>query len=359
MNTTVGNSRSILRSHRLIFGLLVVWALCMTSCGGNSKNPASSQNEPTSLISPTPSSVDPDTALFTIVVNRDIKMKAYFPFMDSVVRHYDSLVAYDLTEHLLVRANPWIIDTLSSYDYDLRMPKGQFIADQNEEVMLKNGDTILVPNDTVAAQLQNDFQHTILDVNIPEYKLRIFQGDTVLHTFSVRVGRNEEKFLGMAGRIVSLRTPIGEGEIVRIEKNPTYMNPVDGEKYFATHRDDGKLTKLPQIPFLEPSINGQRPGSLIHPTTNPHTLGKAYSNGCVGTRESAAWVIYYYAPVGTKVRFRYDLDMVDEAGDTLVFKDIYHLQKGHKSKKNIEEQPTYFACWIDTLADGSVVHICR
>lgn len=135
----------------------------------------------------------------------------------------------------------------------------------------------------------------------------------------------------MAGREISLRTPIGEGEIVRIEKNPTFINPSNNHRYYATRRDDGMYTKLPLIPWLEPSIGGVRPGALIHPTTNPETLGKAYSNGCVGTPEGAAWRIYYYAPLGTKVRFRYDLDIVTEAGDTLHLEDIYNLKgKSHK-----------------------------
>jgi hypothetical protein len=299
--------------------------------------------------------INADTPLFAIVVNRDIQMKRYFPFMDSVVLAYDSLVAYTLTEHLLVRCNPWIIDTLQSYDYDLRMPKGQFIKDQKEEVMLRKGDTLFVPNDSAAAKMLRLFAQTTIDVNIPEFKLRIMEGDTAKYVFPVRVGRDEEKFLGMAGRVASLRTPNGEGSIVRIEKNPLYMNPVDGQRYYATHRDDGKLTQLPQIPFLEPEINGQRPGSLIHPTTNPHSLGKAYSNGCVGTSEHAAWVVYYHAPVGTKVRFRYDLKVMDEKGDTLELKNVYKLK--FPLKKSQAFQP--LLCRMDTLSDGSVVHVCK
>jgi len=80
---------------------------------------------------------------------------------------------------------------------------------------------------------------------------------------------------------------------------------------------------LPQIPFLETEINGMRNGQLIHPTTNPITLEKAYSNGCIGTKEADAWVIYYYAPVGTKIAIRYDLNIKDSMGKKIVLKDIY------------------------------------
>ena len=81
---------------------------------------------------------------------------------------------------------------------------------------------------------------------------------------------------------------------------------------------------MPQIPFIETEINGIRNGQLIHPTTNPITLEKAYSNGCIGTKEADAWVIYYYAPIGTKIRIRYDINVKNSMGKKIVLKDIYN-----------------------------------
>jgi len=142
----------------------------------------------------------------------------------------------------------------------------------------------------------------------------------------VRVGRNEKKYLKMAGRVVDLKTKTGKGRIVNHVVNPDYYNPVNGYQYFVTKRDDKKVTKLPQIPFIVTEINGVRNGQLIHPTTNPVTLGKSYSNGCIGTKEGDAWAIYYYAPIGTKIRIRYDLDVKDAKGEKLELKDIYNLK---------------------------------
>jgi L,D-transpeptidase ErfK/SrfK len=139
------------------------------------------------------------------------------------------------------------------------------------------------------------------------------------------VGKNKRRYLETAGRIVDLRTPVGTGKIVRIERDPYFVDPVSGERFFTTRRDDGRRTLMPQIPWLEPEINGLRYGTLIHPTTNPSTLGKAYSNGCVGTPEAAAWVVYYHAPLGTEVRFRYDREVTDERGNTVFLEDIYQL----------------------------------
>jgi L,D-transpeptidase ErfK/SrfK len=157
--------------------------------------------------------------------------------------------------------------------------------------------------------------------------MRILVYGEAKYTFPVRVGRYEKRYLAMAGREVSIRTPIGEGEIVRIARDPLFINPVDNKRYYGTTRDDKVRTELPLIPWLEPSIDGRRQGSLIHPTTNEATLGKPYSNGCVGTPEGAGWLVYYYAPLGTKVNFRYDLKVLDENGDTILLNDLSQLQK--------------------------------
>ncbi len=266
-------------------------------------------------------------AVDIVIIPHDVKVEGYFAFMDSLVNYHAPCKEYQLTEYLLVHANPWIIDTLRSFDYYFRKSRGQFVYSQPEMVVLHRGDSLWLPTDDEAFEITDMLRHTVIDLNIPEYKLRIMTYNLVIHTLPVRVGQNERKFLKTAGREVSLRTPIGEGHIIRIERNPYFVNPVTGSRYIHTKRDDGQYTLMPRIPWLEPEINGSRPGSLIHPTTNPETLGRAYSNGCVGTAEGDAWLVYYYAPLGTRVRFRYDLDVVDEKGNHARLKDIYGLYK--------------------------------
>jgi len=263
----------------------------------------------------------------TIVVDRDILIRHYFEFMGEVVTAMDSIKDYPISEYNLVHANPWILDTLRSYDYYESMKRGRFIYNQRALPVLKKGDRIRIPDRQEALAIEDSLEHTLIDVNIPEYKLRIIVYDSVRYTLPVRVGRNTSRYLKTAGRRVSLRTPIGEGQIVRIERNPWFVNPVDGKVYHTTLRDDGQRTRMPLIPWLEPTIAGRRPGALIHPTTNFNTLGQALSNGCIGMSEGDAWLVYYHAPLGTKVQFRYDLKVVNEKGDTTVLKDIYHLQE--------------------------------
>jgi L,D-transpeptidase ErfK/SrfK len=262
-----------------------------------------------------------------ITTNKHITIENYFQYIDSLVVKYDSLTPYLLTEHLLVRANPWIIDTLQNTDYYRMKARDSFIYNQKKMIALPKGSSIIIPDHKSAKKIKNYFKNTHIYVNIPEYKLRIIEDSVVIYEFLVRVGRNEKKYLEMSGRIQDLRTKTGTGKIVTHFKNPKYINPVNNHKYGVTKRDDNLVTKLPKIPSIETEINGLRYGQLIHTTTNPVTLGKAYSNGCIGTKEADAWVIYYYTPINTKIQIRYDLNVLDDYGNTIVLKDIYNKRK--------------------------------
>lgn len=272
---------------------------------------------------------EPPLAL--IPVTEPVTVSAYFKYLDGLVRLYDSLAPYPLSEHLLVRANPWLIDTLENTDYYRQTARGIFVYDQRRMTVLKPGDTLRLPGPQTAAILLDRIKNTRLDVNIPAFQLRIVEYDSVLYTFPVRVGKNEKKYLQMAHGTVDLRTRTGTGEIVRINRNPAFYKPATGERYYYTRRDDGKTTWMPTIPWLEPSIDGRRLGQMIHPTTNPETLGKAASHGCIGLKEADAWRVYYHAPLGTRVVIRYDLTEITPAGDTLHFQDIYRHQSGKRA----------------------------
>lgn len=263
--------------------------------------------------------------VYTAPFKVDVPIRNYFCVMDSLVLEYDSLTPYTLTEHLLVQANPWVIDSLAATDYYVKMEKGIFVNDQKSLVILHAGDSLLIPDSLLAAKLQEKLDSIRIDVNIPEFRLRIFQGKDTLYSFPVRVGQNRARYLELAGHVVSLRTDLGVGTIVRIARNPLYINPVNGKRFTLTKRDDGKTTLMPQIPWMETELNGIRTGDMIHPTTNPETLGKPWSNGCIGTKEGDAWRVYYHAPLGTRVEVRYDLDVIQPNGDTVRLPDIYGL----------------------------------
>lgn len=302
---------------KLSYRIFMIMVLLVTSISYSQQSEGFTGNE----------GFDVDSKTKTIVVNRNITIGNYFQFLDSIVKQYDTLTRYKLTEHVLVRANPWIINTLENTDYYRMIARDSFVYDQKGMIVFKVGSNITIPNSSEAQAIYKAFDKTKIDINIPEYKLRIYEDSLMLYEFPVRVGRKEMKYLKMGDRITDLKTKTGTGQIVNHVRNPDYYNPANGHQYFLTRRDDNKVTKLPQIPFIETEVNGIRNGQLIHPTTNPVTLNKAYSNGCIGTKEADSWRIYYHAPIGTKLIIRYDLVTTNENGEKVILKNIY----GYKS----------------------------
>jgi lipoprotein-anchoring transpeptidase ErfK/SrfK len=262
-----------------------------------------------------------------IPVSQDITIAGFFTYIGQIVARYDTVAGYPLTENLLLRANPWILDSLVKTDYYYQASLGNFVYNQPQMVVFKPGDTLVIPGPQMAANLMQKMAITRLDINIPAFEMRIMEGDSALFVFPVRVGKVQKKFLEMAGGVVDLRTRTGTGEIIRVNRNPAFYDPVTGKKFKYTKRDDQRTTLMPQIPWLEPAINGMRYGQMIHPTTNPRTLGRPASNGCIGTGEADAWRVYWFAPLGTKVLIRYDLEQVLPGGDTLRYEDIYRLRR--------------------------------
>ena len=169
-----------------------------------------------------------------IHISSDVVISEYFEYMDSLVNAYDSLVPYPLSEHLLAHANPWIIDTLANTDYYRMMARDSFVYDQRKMVVLKSSDSLMIPDSLSANHIKDSFKKTHLDVNIPEFKLRIYQDTALLFTFPVRVGKNTKKYLAMADKITDLRTLTGNGEIVRLERNPKFYNPVNQKRFYLT-----------------------------------------------------------------------------------------------------------------------------
>lgn len=263
------------------------------------------------------------------LIQQEVKVGDYYTFMDSLSSKWSSKLTYSVDEYSLVFKNKWIIDTLARTDYYVQKKLENFIYDSKEMSLFNSGDTLYIPSQKEIHQFNQLQAQTWIDINIPEYKLRIRRGDSILMTVPVRVGRKEKKYLAMAKREVDLRTHVGAGEIVRINRNPSFINPTNNKVYEVTRRDDGQVTTLPIVPWIEPMIDEHRYGQLIHPTTNPNTLGKAYSNGCIGVGEADMWRVYFYAPLKTKVIIRYDLRVVDEHGNEVVLPDIYG-----KSRKN-------------------------
>jgi hypothetical protein len=144
------------------------------------------QNPVASVDASTPTKTDTSgvkSGLFAHFVPENVPIKAYFKYMDSLARAYDTLVKYDLTAQIIVRANPWLIDTLANTDYYRQKERGVLVYDQKELVALKKGDTLWIPTDTMARQIIAKQAKIWLDVNIPEFKLRIIEDQDTLGTY--------------------------------------------------------------------------------------------------------------------------------------------------------------------------------
>lgn len=334
----------------LLFAL-VGFSLWATSCKHKSIAESESGKWGQSA-APKPPEAEPPHA--KIPIQRAITVSGFFKFIDEIVAQNDTVAAYKLTENLLLRANPWILDTLVSTDYYFQMSRGSFVYDQPNLVVLRPSDTLLIPGPKTAAVLLEKMANTWLDINIPAFEMRIMEGDSALFTLPVRVGKNQKKYLEVVGHEVDLRTRTGAGEIIRVNRYPTFTDPVTGKKFKFTKRDDYQTTLMPQIPWLEPLIDGHRYGQMIHPTTNPKTLGKAASNGCIGTSEADAWRVYFFAPIGTKVLIHYDLQVVNAQGDTLRYDNVYRLRRPGRSLKPIavagfSSEKTEWVCRCDSM----------
>lgn len=291
--------------------LLIALTLLMMGCSKKAKN-KTDQEQPA-----------PIKEMVKIHIAEDIPIRSYFKWMDSIVANHNENHNYTIDEYIIVHNNPWIIDTLAHTDYYYLIDKGIFNEDSQALIALKKDQVLLIPDSLKTLELQAKLDVTSLELNIPEFRLRIIQDEKEIYKFPVRVGKVGQRYMEMAKATVDMRTKTGTGEIIRVNKEPTYKNPQNNRKYVRTNRDDGKNTALPAIPWIEPSINGRSVGQLIHPTTNLATLEKASSNGCIGLRESDAWIVYYYAPLGTKVVIKYELVGTNDDGEIVEYKNIY------------------------------------
>jgi hypothetical protein len=307
----------------LVFLVICLAAIGFLCCRNKAGTPVNVETERTMKAVQDTLPPPPPPPFDTFVLTYDVTIGCLFYFLDTLVAHYDTLLPYKMSEHLLVRANPWVIDSLENTDYYRLKEKGIFNYDNRQLVAIHEGDTLFIPNEADALALQARMDSTVLDISIPEFKLRIVENGDTIYTFPVRVGQNRKRYLLATDRVTDLRTKTGKGTIIRHSKDPFFRDPVDGRLFNITERDDHKKTRMPLIPWIEPELNGRRTGQMIHPTSNPKSMGRTYSNGCIGTKEADAWRIYYYAPLGTKVVVRYDLHVVNENGDTIRLKNIY------------------------------------
>lgn len=130
-------------------------------------------------------------------------------------------------------------------------------------------------------QPENQIVHLVL--NLGQRKVHVYQGEKLLASYPVAIGRPE------------FPTPTGEFEIFEMIVNPAWQSPWTGE--VEAPGADGSLG-LRWIGFTKMS-NGV---IGFHGTPNVASIGRAASHGCVRMRNEDIVKLYEHVKVGTLVR---------------------------------------------------------
>lgn len=144
---------------------------------------------------------------------------------------------------------------------------------------------------------RSDRVRRVVVVSIPDRKLAVLEGDTVIASFPIAVGAPESP------------SPTGEFQIVSRVTNPTYYRP-------GTVIPSGK-----DNPVGTRWIGLSQKGYGIHGTNAPKSVGHAASHGCIRLRNRDVEQLFSMLQVGDVVQIRSERDdemaqiFDDEEGD--------------------------------------------
>jgi L,D-transpeptidase ErfK/SrfK len=147
-------------------------------------------------------------------------------------------------------------------------------------------------------------------INIPEYKLVLYQGLELYHEYPIAVGKYDSP------------SPVGNFTIVNKVQYPTWYPP--GHKQTP-------VPPGPHNPLGKFWIGLNIPGYGIHGNSAPQSIGFPVSLGCFRMHNPNIEQLFGIVPIGTPVEVVYQtvvcwVDGNDQAG-IQVFPDIYRRQK--------------------------------
>ncbi|NEQ45795.1 MAG: L,D-transpeptidase [Leptolyngbya sp. SIOISBB] len=123
---------------------------------------------------------------------------------------------------------------------------------------------------------------SLLVLNLSERRLYGYQGDRLVATYTVAVGRAEWE------------TPTGEFTVTRLQAHPTWQHPFTGE--LVPPGPDNPLGAR-WIGFWTDGTNAIG----FHGTPHEHLIGQAVSHGCVRMRDADIVELFERVRVGTRV----------------------------------------------------------
>ena len=162
-----------------------------------------------------------------------------------------------------------------------------------------------------------------IEINIPEFALRVYQGGAVVRTFPVGVGRP------------GFPTPVGEYKVINRMENPTWENPYlkEGAVRIKAGTDNPLGTRW--LGFY----NDGRGEYGIHGTDNPSSVGKASSHGCIRMKIKDAESVFSLVEMGAPVSTTYRLYQLEQKGSTVVLKSFPDLyRRGKPDVRQVERQ---------------------
>ncbi|UCD84549.1 MAG: L,D-transpeptidase [Deltaproteobacteria bacterium] len=127
---------------------------------------------------------------------------------------------------------------------------------------------ILAPNASATISPQNDdgSSDLMIVINLPAYNLKLYQGDEILRTYKIAIGSPKYP------------TPSGEKSIRQVVLNPWWYPPKESE--WAKEAEDTPPGDDNPLGRAKLPLDG---GGyyLLHGTSNPDSIGKAVSHGCI------------------------------------------------------------------------------
>lgn len=139
-----------------------------------------------------------------------------------------------------------------------------------------------------------------IEINVPAFNLYLYEGEELLATYPVAVGRPVSVF---PNRTVVSETPAGTFVIATKVVAPTWYPPL----WLKRERgwpSDYKVPPGPDNPLGSRWLGIQRPGVSgygIHGTNDPDSIGRAVTLGCIRLRNEDVEELFDLVKVGTPV----------------------------------------------------------
>lgn len=128
------------------------------------------------------------------------------------------------------------------------------------------------------------YQGVKIVINIPEFTLFLYNGDALVKSYPIAVGKPQSQSL------------IGIYHIVSKVTNPTWNPPRGGDP----------VPPGPNNPLGRRWLGLNAHGYGIHGNNNPSSIGKAVSLGCIRMRNPDIEEVFKLVSIGTPVKFVYE-----------------------------------------------------